>query len=45
MESLTDGILNVTLIEPRLKHPTIFEYFDALKEGEGFAILLSLIHI
>ena len=39
MESLTDGILNVTLIEPRLKHPTIFEYFDALKEGEGFAIL------
>lgn len=39
MEPLKDGILNVTLIEPRLKHPTIFEYFDALKEGEEFTIL------
>lgn len=39
MEILKDGILNVTLIEPRLKHPTIFEHFDALEEGEGFAIL------
>ncbi len=32
-------VLNVTLIEPRLKHPTIFKYFDALKEGEAFHIL------
>lgn len=32
-------VLNVTLIEPRLKHPTIFKYFDALKEGEAFQIL------
>jgi regulator of cell morphogenesis and NO signaling len=39
MEILEDDVLNVTLIEPRLKHPTIFERFDALKEGEGFVIL------
>lgn len=39
METLEDGILNVTLIEPRLKHPTIFARFDSLKEGEGFTIL------
>lgn len=32
-------ILNVTLIEPRLKHPTIFKHFDALNEGEAFQIL------
>ena len=32
-------VLNVTLIEPRLKHPTIFKHFDALKQGEGFEIL------
>lgn len=39
MEILEDSVLNVTLIEPRLKHPTIFQRFDALKEGEGFVIL------
>jgi len=32
-------VLNVTLIEPRLKHPTIFKHFDALNEGEAFEIL------
>ncbi len=32
-------ILNVTEIEPRLKHPTIFEHFDAMVPGEGFIIL------
>lgn len=32
-------ILNVTVIEPRLKHPTIFEKFDSLTEGEEFAIV------
>lgn len=32
-------VLNVTLIEPRLKHPTIFKHFDALKAGEAFQIL------
>lgn len=31
--------LNVTLLEPRLKHPTIFKYFDALKAGAAFQIL------
>jgi regulator of cell morphogenesis and NO signaling len=33
------SVLNVTLIEPRLKHPTIFKHFDALKDGEDFVIL------
>jgi regulator of cell morphogenesis and NO signaling len=33
------GTLNVTLIEPRLKHPTIFEHFDALQPGQAFYIL------
>lgn len=32
-------VLNVTLLEPKLKHPTIFQHFDALKEGEAFQIL------
>jgi regulator of cell morphogenesis and NO signaling len=31
-------VLNVTVIEPRLKHPTIFEKFDALSPGEAFII-------
>ncbi|WP_164126161.1 iron-sulfur cluster repair di-iron protein [Sphingobacterium luzhongxinii] len=31
--------LDVTTIEPRFKHPTIFEHFDSLVEGEGFEIL------
>jgi regulator of cell morphogenesis and NO signaling len=30
--------LDVTVIEPRLKHPTIFEKFDALQGGQGFVI-------
>lgn len=33
------AILDVTKIEPRLKHPTIFEHFDALEQGESFTIL------
>ena len=37
MEDST-GILNVTLLEPKLKHPTIFARFDALPEGEDFTI-------
>ena len=32
-------VLNVTLIQPKLKHPTIFRHFDELKPGEGFRIL------
>lgn len=31
-------ILDVTRIEPRLKHPTIFSHFDALEGGESFTI-------
>ena len=30
--------LDVTQIEPRLKHPTIFQKFDALSGGEAFVI-------
>ena len=30
--------LDVTQIEPRLKHPTIFKHFDALEAGEQFVI-------
>ncbi len=30
--------LNVTMIEPKFKHPTIFKYFDALQPGEKFII-------
>ncbi|KAA0208055.1 MAG: DUF2249 domain-containing protein [Ignavibacteriaceae bacterium] len=30
--------LDVTKIEPRLKHSTIFEKFDALAGGEAFVI-------
>lgn len=36
METLE--ILNVTLIEPKFKHPKIFEKFDSLSSGEGFII-------
>ena len=32
------NILNVSLLEPRLKHPTIFARFDALKAGESFTL-------
>jgi|SRR5690606_23799294 len=35
---ITIETLDVTQIEPRLKHPTIFEHFDALKPGESFMI-------
>ena len=35
---ITTDILDVTRIEPKLKHPTIFEYFDALNRGESFII-------
>jgi len=28
------NILNVTIIEPMLKHPTVFARFDELKSGE-----------
>ncbi|WP_243697342.1 iron-sulfur cluster repair di-iron protein [Flaviaesturariibacter aridisoli] len=31
--------LHVSIIEPRLKHPTIFRYFDELAPGDAFRIL------
>ena len=33
-----ENILNVTLIEPALKHPTIFEKFDELISGESLIL-------
>ncbi|MEO8111692.1 MAG: iron-sulfur cluster repair di-iron protein [Ginsengibacter sp.] len=38
METLTENILNVTLLEPRQKHPTIFVRFDELAYGESLTI-------
>ncbi|MFP5079036.1 iron-sulfur cluster repair di-iron protein [Pedobacter sp. JCM 36344] len=34
----TINILNVTALEPRLKHPRIFELFDSLAPGAAFII-------
>lgn len=38
METLEENILNVTLLEPRQKHPTIFIRFDELVEGKSLTI-------
>ena len=39
METATpNNILNVTLLEPRMKHPTIFKCYDELKPGESLII-------
>ena len=38
MSNNQENILNVTLLEPRQKHPTIFARFDALNEGESLVI-------
>ncbi|HEX5151551.1 MAG TPA: iron-sulfur cluster repair di-iron protein [Parafilimonas sp.] len=38
MQATQENILNVTLLEPKQKHPTIFARFDALKEGESLTI-------
>lgn len=38
MTTVTDNILNVTLLEPRQKHPSIFARFDELNEGESLTI-------
>ena len=35
---ITAELLDVTLLAPRLKHPTVFEYFDRLEAGESFMI-------
>jgi regulator of cell morphogenesis and NO signaling len=37
-ETAKENILNVTEIEPKLKHPTIFVRFDELKAGESLTI-------
>jgi regulator of cell morphogenesis and NO signaling len=39
MKANQDHILDVRLIEPRLKHPTIFLQFDALALGDSLTIL------
>jgi regulator of cell morphogenesis and NO signaling len=40
METILEGsILNVSLLEPKLKHPTIFARFDELGEEETLTIL------
>lgn len=38
MNTITENILNVTLLEPKQKHPTIFVRFDELNEGESLTI-------
>jgi regulator of cell morphogenesis and NO signaling len=38
MQTATDNILDVTVLEPRQKHPTIFNRFDQLHEGESLTI-------
>lgn len=38
MEATLENILNVTLLEPRVKHPTIFQRYDDLAEGETLTI-------
>ena len=39
MQATLNNVLNVTLLEPRQKHPTIFVRFDELNEGESLTIL------
>lgn len=34
----TSNILDVTVIEPKFKHPTIFQKFDSLLPGESFIL-------
>ena len=38
MQTVQENILDVTLYEPRQKHPTIFKKFDALNGGESFVL-------
>lgn len=38
MEIIENNFINVTLIEPKLKHPTIFRVFDELLGGESLTI-------
>lgn len=38
MQASQENILDVTLLEPRQKHPTIFQRFDMLEEGQSLTI-------
>jgi len=38
MESTNSNILDATLLEPRIKHQTIFAHYDNLKSGEYFIL-------
>ncbi|HET9431983.1 MAG TPA: iron-sulfur cluster repair di-iron protein [Chitinophagaceae bacterium] len=38
MPTIAENILDVTILEPRQKHPTIFVRFDELDEGESLII-------
>src|ERR1019366_5475192 len=38
METLQNNFLDVALLEPRQKHPTIFKRFDELNGGESLLI-------
>ncbi len=38
MQTTAENILDVTLLEPKQKHPTIFVRFDELAEGESLTI-------
>lgn len=38
MPTIAENILDVTVLEPRQKHPTIFVRFDELDEGESLII-------
>lgn len=38
METITPNILDVTQLEPRKKHPTIFSMYDDLPKGESLII-------
>lgn len=35
----TTKYLDVTVLQPRLKHPTIFQWFDNLPEGDNFILV------
>lgn len=38
MSTVKENILDVTVLDPRVKHPTIFERFDILAPGESLVI-------
>lgn len=38
MKTAENNILNVTELDPRVKHPTIFQWFDKLGPGESFIL-------